>query len=394
MSLQSRKEYIGTMRRRYQETKSKTAKSGIIDEVVEVLEYHRKYAIQALNGLEPSRAVSLKRHRPVQYSEALPTIQTVWEALDYPCAERLHPVLCHTAELLKKYREIAFGQEVAEQLSRISCSTLARRIARWDSLKFRRALPHKKPNGLRSEIPIECYAWNEDKPGALEIDLVEHNGGSSLGHFAYTLSVVDIVSGFSRRRAVLGRGQAGVHRELGDIINQWPFHPWGLHSDNGSEFLSDQLLRFCRQNGLSFTRGRPYHKNDNAHVEQKNRQYVREIVGYERFDTPEAVEWLNQVYGLLDTYANLFLPMRKVVYKQRKGTHISKRYDAACAPLERLVQAGVLSASTEAALNLQVQNTNPLALHRQLERLLLQEPSKNTILRDTFVAAGADGSLG
>ncbi|MEX0974603.1 MAG: transposase [Bacillota bacterium] len=366
MSLQSRKEYIGTMRRRYQETKSKTAKSGIIDEVVEVLEYHRKYAIQALNGVEPSRTVSLKRHRPVQYSEALPTIQTVWEALDYPCAERLHPVLCHTAELLKKYREIAFGQEVAEQLSRISCS----------------------------EIPIECYAWNEDKPGALEIDLVEHNGGSSLGHFAYTLSVVDIVSGFSRRRAVLGRGQAGVHRELGDIINQWPFHPWGLHSDNGSEFLSDQLLRFCRQNGLSFTRGRPYHKNDNAHVEQKNRQYVREIVGYERFDTPEAVEWLNQVYGLLDTYANLFLPMRKVVYKQRKGTHISKRYDAACAPLERLVQAGVLSASTEAALNLQVQDTNPLALHRQLERLLLQEPSKNTILRDTFVAAGADGSLG
>ena len=143
--------------------------------------------------------------------------------------------------------------------------------------------------------------------------------------FAYTLSMVDGVTGYSRRQAVLGRGQAGVHRELRRVVDEWPYKAWGLHADNGREFLNDQLVRFAKERGLTFTRSRPYRKNDSSHVEQKNRQYVREIVGYDRFDTPEAVQWLNRVYELLTVYANLFLPMRKVVARRRVGSRVSKR---------------------------------------------------------------------
>jgi hypothetical protein len=187
--------------------------------------------------------------------------------------------------------------------------------------------------------------------------------------------VVDVVSGFSRRRAVLGRGQAGVFRELTGIIQDWPTPPWGLHCDNGSEFINDYLLLFCQKNKLSFTRSRPYKKNDNAHVEQKNLQYVREIVGYERYDTPEAVDWLNQVYACLDPYANLFLPMRKVITKERCGSHIRKKFDTARTPFERLSETGAMTLKARLVLQYQRKTLNPLAIHHQIEDLLSKGPS-------------------
>lgn len=246
-------------------------------------------------------------------------------------------------------------------------------MVKWRSPK--RALPRCRPNSkIKTEVPIDIYAWDEGKPGALELDLVEHNGGSSLGQFVYTLTVVDIVSGYSRRRAVLGRGQRGVFKELKLIISQWPFTPWALHSDSGSEFLSDHLVRFCKEYGLEFTRSRPYRKNDNAHVEQKNRQFVREMVGYERYDTPEEVVWLNEVYALLDAYVNLFLPTRKVIVKERKGAKVKKRYDIAQTPLQRLIEKEALNNDIKSDLLKQYQTLNPLCLHRQLENLLAKGP--------------------
>lgn len=380
MSLNSRREYLGAMRERYAVAASRSEKSRIINEIMETLGYHRKYAIQVLNDPSPQAEIRrIKRHRPRKYLEALPVIQLVWEALDYPCAERLHPVLLSTAELLAVHGELILTPEIRHQLTQISRATLARRLARLRSPKSRRTLPHQKLGSrLRSEIPIDRYAWDEDRPGALEVDLVEHNGGSSLGHFAYTITVVDVVSGYSRRRAVLGRGQAVVHRELAAIISEWPFRPWALHTDNGSEFLNDHLVRFAKNEKLFFTRSRPYHKNDSAHVEQKNRQYVREMVGYERYDTPEQVQWLNEVYASLDLYANLFLPMRKVIEKQREGAHVHKRYDTARTPIQRLQEMEALDTQTQTLFQQQLKNLNPLALHRKLERLLGEGPNPQT----------------
>jgi len=373
MSTQSRREYLNSMKKRYLKTKSKDEKTKIINEVIELLGYHRKYVITALNQppvlLKPKR----NRNRPLKYLEAMPVIETVWEALDYPCAERLHPVLFETADLLAKHNELGLNPTVSEQLQLISRATLARRLGKWRSPK--RTLPQAKPEfKIRKQVPIDIYSWDEQRPGALEVDLVEHNGGSALGHFACTLSVVDIVTGYSRRRAVLGKGQKGVFTEIENILNSWPFAVWGFHSDSGGEFINDHLYRFCKKTGLEFTRSRPYRKNDNAHVEQKNRQFVREIVGYERYDSPEEVAWLNEVYALLDPYVNLFLPMRKVIFKERQGAKVKKRYDIAKTPLQRLIEKDVLTDKSNNQLLEQYQSFNPLALHRQIESLLAAGP--------------------
>lgn len=374
MSLSSRREYLAAMRERYAKARSRADKSRLLDEVTGTLGLNRKYAVQVLNHPASSELPHRKRYRPIKYLAALPVAELVWEALDYPCAERLHPVLLQTAELLAAHGELALTPDARREVAEISRATLARRMIRWRSPKVSRALPRHKPTGIRSEIPIGTYAWDESRPGALEIDLVEHNGGSSLGQFAYTLSVVDVVSGYSRRRAILGRGQAGVHREMTGIVSEWPFHPWALHADNGSEFLSVNLASFAKKERLFFTRSRPYRKNDNAHVEQKNRQLVREIVGYGRYDTPEHVAWLNQVYACLDPYANLFLPMRKVIAKEREGAHVRKRYDKARTPVQRLLEIGILDQQSKLLLSEQLHSFNPLELHRELESLLAQGP--------------------
>lgn len=311
----------------------------------------------------------------VQYQTALAVIQVVWEALDYPCAERLQPVLSDTAEQLARHGEIALTPEITHDLQRISRATLARRMAKWNRSGAKHVPAGRRPSAhLRSEIPVERYAWDEQKPGALEIDLVEHNGGSSSGHYAYTLSVVDIVTGYSRRLAVLGRGQTGIAKALEQILAEWPYGVWGIHSDNGSEFINHHLVRFTKSNSLSFTRSRPYKKNDNAHVEQKNRFLVRDIVGYERYETPQHVTWLNTVYAWLDVYANACLPMRKVVQKKRDGSHVHKKYDVASTPLQRAIQANVITVDNRQQWTEWVKALNPLQLHRQLVTLLAQGP--------------------
>ena len=372
MSTQSRKEYMNTMSQRYQRAKSRSEKSMILNEMVRVLDFHRKYAIRVLKS--PPTLLKRKsiRQRGHLYMESLPIIQIVWKALDYPCAERLHPMLLETAELLAHHGHFTLLPLARSQLSAISRSTLGRRLTKWLSEKPKGTYTRssKSFSRLRSEIPVQRYDWDEQRPGALEIDLVEHNGGSSSGHYAYTLSVVDIVSGYSRRRAILGRSQLAVFQALQQIVDEWPMKPWGLHSDNGSEFMSDHLKRFCKDRQLAFTRSRPYKKNDNAHVEQKNLQYVREVVGYERYDTPHAVEWLNAVYACLDEYANLFLPMRKIISKERHQGKVKKKYDRARTPFQRLLETHTLDESIRSHIQIERERLDPLRLHQYLERLI------------------------
>lgn len=200
--------------------------------------------------------------------------------------------------------------------------------------------PH--PNRVaRSLVPVDKYAWNETQPGALEVDLVAHSDGRK-GHHAFTLSVVDVVSGWSRRKVVLGKSQAVALEALQELLQQWPNRVWAIHSDNGSEFLGALLIKYCQQANIAYHRSRPYQKNDNAHVEQKNRQYASEIIGYERIDNQCGLTWLNDIYQQLDAYANLFLPSLKLIEKTRHGSKIKKRYDTARTPLERLRQLNVI----------------------------------------------------
>jgi len=305
------------------------------------------------------------------YREALPAIQAVWEALDYACAERVHPVLSWTAEHLASLGAITLSAAARDQLTRISRATLARRLATFPKptagLHIRRP---RAQSALLKQIPIERFAQDESRPGALEVDLVEHNGGSSSGHYAYTLDVTDVVTGWCGRRACLGRSQKAVFAALAHILAAWPVQPWAIHGDNGSEFMNDHLLRYTKLNGLRLIRSRPYHKNDNPHVEQRNRQYVRQVVGYDRYDTEAEVDWLNAIYDLMDVYTNLFLPTMKLIAKSRDGGKVRKRFDHANTPLCRLLATDALTAPTAARLVAQRGSLNPLELRRRIERMI------------------------
>jgi transposase InsO family protein len=325
----------------------------------------------------------VRRRPPPQYLACLSVIERAWEALDYCCAERLQPQLRRIAEDLVRHGELQAPAEVLEELGRISRATVARRIAQLPRPKPRRlpVAPHPQQL-LRAAVPIGRFAWDETRPGALEVDLVEHNGGSSSGHYAATLSVVDVVSGWSRRRAVLGKSQAVVHEALQQLLSQWPTPVWGLHSDNGSEFLNNHLRRYCQRRTITHHRSRAYRKNDNAHVEQKNRQLVREIVGYARYDQASDVHWLNSVYELLDVYVNLFLPSQKLIQKTRDGAKLRKRYDTARTPLERLQELEAIEPQRQAELAALRSELNPLALKRALDARLERRANPTAALAE------------
>jgi len=394
MSLMARREYLSTMKVRYLNAKTRSERSRILDEIVEVTGYNRKYAIRALRPSTPGPKGPRKRKRPKKYLDCLPAISLAWESLDYCCAERLHPFLLPIAQKLAALGLLTLTQTVQQHLPSISRATLARYLKDMPNPKPKRVVSSARPTSIiRSSIPISKYDWDESNPGALEIDLVEHNGGSSHGLFAYTLSVVDIVSGWSSRRAVLGKGQRGIHDALASILANWPFTPWGLHSDNGSEFLNDILFRFATAHSLSFTRSRPYHKNDNAHVEQKNRTMVREMVGYQRYDSPAHVQWLNSVYDVLDPYANLVLPSMKVIRKTRCGSRVQKTFDIPATPLVRLIRADILSPDTKSDLLAQADSINPLLLHRQLEELISRGPTPTETLKAAGPTADSPGYI-
>lgn len=380
LSVKARREYVEAMRKRYRVAKGRMAKGALLDELVRVVGYDRKHAITLMNQTPGKRPGTGRKRpgRPRAYRHCLSVIEAAWQALDYCCAERLHPQLMPLAATLARHGEVELTREAREELTRISRATLARRLAELPRGKPRlpRAGPHASKL-LASHVPIDRYRWNEDRPGALEVDLVEHNGSSTGGHYACTLSIVDVVTGWTARRAVMGKSQAVVHEALHALLAAWPSLVWAVHSDNGSEFLSRHVLRYCEQNAITYHRSRPYRKNDNAHVEQKNRQFVREVVGYDRIDTQAGLTWLNAIYDVLHTYANLVLPSLKLTSKTRQGSKVTKRYDTAKTPLERLRALDAIRPDRIDDLNHQQQNVNPLALRRTLDQLQRQDPNTN-----------------
>ncbi len=377
MALKCRRSYVLGARKRFAKAEDKDAKTVIISEVTTVLDYHRKYAIHVLNTSKVRDSGRHNRKRSSKYLPAKPVILKAWEALDFPCAERLHPVLMTTADLLAQHGEVHMSHEVRLLVAAISRPTLARLLGKHRSSKASRLSTPRKRTQLERQVPIDRYASGELRAGALEIDLVEHNGGSSLGHFAYTISVVDVATGYSRRRAILGKGQTIVHKELAGVVLSWPYAVWGIHTDNGKEFLSHQLIRFCKEKNITYTRSRPYKKNDNPHVEQKNFQHVRRLVGYERYDTPEQIEWMNKLYEVYDPYVNLFQPSQKLIAKERHGSKVKKLFDVAKTPLQRAIEAGVLTPEQTSQYEQMVATLNPLALYRQIGAQVRQDPDQS-----------------
>jgi transposase InsO family protein len=269
-------------------------------------------------------------------------------------------------------KRFAVSTPVEAQLRRVSARQIDRRLgARKQRLK-RRLYGRTRPGTLlKHQIAIKTDCWDVRVPGFTEVDLVSHSGNAARGEFAHSLNVTDIHTTWTETRAVLGKGRAAVLEAFNQIQAALPFRLLGIDSGNGSEFINWHLGRWCEQHQVQFTRGRPYKKDDNAHIEQKNWTHVRKLLGWNRYDTPQAVEAINDLYGHeLRLWMNLFLPSVKLQRKLRVGSKLRRKYGPAQTPLDRVLASEVFDRDRVAALQALRERLDPFELSRTIDRKL------------------------
>lgn len=337
MSQRSKHEYFQVMYVRYR-LATASQKEQLLNELCRVCGYHRKYAIRKLN--QPLRDVPRRKRRArgLTYSaQTLSILTQVWEAAGYPWSLRLKALLPLWMPWIKQHFRVT--GPIEQQLLRISPRQIDRRLQGHKRQLRKRIYGRTKPGTLlKHQIPIRTTHWDVATPGYVEIDLVAHSGKSASGTYIFSLNLTDIFTGWVETRAVMGKGQQGVVTALTEMCATLPFELKGIDSDNGSEFLNAHLVRFCAQRHLQFTRGRPYKKDDNAHIEQKNWTHVRKVMGWERYDSPRALAAMNAFYaGPWRTMMNLFQPCIKLQQKVRKGSHLIRKYDMPQTPFDRLL---------------------------------------------------------
>lgn len=366
----SKHELAEAMRSRYWAVGRKE-RGHLLDDFVEVTSYHRKYALALLrHGVSPGGPHQRRGGRGVVYGPAvLVALEVAQEAMGWICGKRLAPFLAELIPALEREGALCLTQGVQEALLRISASTIDRRLAVARARAKPRGLGTTKPGSLlKKQVPIRTFTpWDEERPGFLEIDLVAHCGGSTAGEYIHTLDLVDVATGWTECVAVANKSQAAVLAALKRVRERLPFPLLGLDSDNGSEFLNDHLLRYCRDEKLTFTRCRPYEKNDQAHVEQKNWSVVRQLIGYDRYEGPAAQAQMERVYEVVRVYVNAYQPLMKLVGKERVGEKVRKRYDVPSTPYRRAMEAGVMLPEAQAWFESQVQAHGPMALRRRLD---------------------------
>lgn len=338
-------QYFQSIQERYNKT-SKRLKTKILDEFCRVCNYNRKYAIgkfkKAIDDQQYLRHKSRERkQRPVLYSDQVINILSkVWETAGYPCSTRLKALLPIWLPWVEKHFQL--NARIKRQLLSISPRQMDRRLQKQKLKAKRRIYGGTKPGKLlKHQIPIKTDHWDVKEPGFTEIDTVSHSGDSAAGEFAYSVNQTDILTGWVETRAVLGKGERAVSGVIGEMEQYFPFKIRGIDADNGSEFINYHLQRICKQKEIQLTRGRPYKKDDNAHIEQKNWTHVRKLFGWNRYDTQTAVEAMNNLYrNELHLFMNLFLPSTKLLEKKRVGSKIRRHYDDPKTPLDRVIESG------------------------------------------------------
>lgn len=372
MTRHAKAELLKHYRKRYQRA-AKREKTQILNTVVETTGYTRKHAIALLNEkILPAKQTPTVRTRQSQYAHLYETLKYVWASANFICGKRLEPFLPELVKSLKRHKEIAITKEDQELLSKVSAATIDRLLAparKEISLKGRSTT--KPGTLLKHQIPIRTFAdWDQEVPGFLEVDLVAHCGETTAGEYLNTLNMTDICTGWTVCTAFMGRSERYCVQAIIKATPAFPFHILGIDSDNGSEFINAHLKRHCERNQITFTRARPWKKNDSAHIEQKNYDVVRKHVGYARFDNYDQLEILQRIYNLLQLYINYFQPSRKLISKQRNGAKVRKTYDRAQTPAQRLLARKDIDRITKQQLRTCYRQLNPAQLMRDVVDLV------------------------
>jgi hypothetical protein len=386
LKMSERQSVTAVTARRYQKA-SKSEKRAILDEFVATTGYSRWYARFVLrshgkrvqlnkqtvvvgDARKPNRA-----KRPRFYDDkVLAVLIKIWQIMDFICGKRLAPILPELVGVLERHAELNCDRETKAKLEKISAATIDRLLLPQRSKYQLRGRSQTKPGTLlKHQIPIRTFAdWDEQRPGFVEVDLVGHDGGVAVGDYCQTLDMTDVATTWTETMAVKNKAQVWVFEAMKTLRKNLPFPLLGLDSDNGSEFINAQLERYCRQENITFTRSRPYRKNDNCFVEQKNYSVVRRAVGYQRYDNEKQLNLLNELYSYLRLYTNFFQPSMKLLSKERVGSKVKKCYDKAQTPYSRVLASPEISKQKKKELRAHYETLNPAALKRKIDRLQQQ----------------------
>jgi len=368
MSQRSKRELLETIRGRYLKGRKKD-KTRILDEFVAVTGYHRKYANRLLKqGVKP-KGGKKKGRRKIYQGEVVGALVNIWEVCGRICSKRLKPFLPEIIKVLERQHELSLSSEIKTMLCRMSRATIDR-VLRSERYPDHHGLSTTKPGALlKKAIPVRTWAdWDDARPGFVEIDLVSHCGETTEGQYLNTLTAVDVSTGWVEIMAVFQRTQMAVFDAILVMRQQLPFPLLGIDSDNGGEFINDILYRYCLSEQITFTRSRPYKKNDQARVEQKNWSVVRHTIGYDRFETHAQLDLLRSIYLDLRLYVNFFQPVLKLIGKVQVDGKTIRQYDVAATPFRRVLASNQISLDVKARLTNLYFQLNPVSLRNQIDQ--------------------------
>ena len=372
MSILSRKECLTRLKSRYLRA-NKSEKSDMLNEFCQNTGYHKKYAIRILAPAHEYKPKVVNRKIHYTYTnEDIFWLKKIWEIMDYSCGQRLAPQLGEIISKLVFFKELKIPEASQTKLKNMASSTIDTRLKRFKNEIRLLINSTTKPGSLiKKQIPIRTVSWNETKIGCCELDTVAHCGDDASGEFICSLDLTDILTQWTETEAILGKAQSRVINGLANIKERLPFPLLAIDPDNGSEFINWQLFNFCMEKQIEFTRGRPYAKNDNAHIEQKNWTHVRKVFGYRRRETETELNLMNDLYrNELRLYKNFFMASVKLIDKKRVGQNgekIKRIYDIAKTPYQRVLECEQISEEVKQKLRAQYETLNPAQLRRQIK---------------------------
>ena len=367
MTREAVREYARAASPRYLAS-SKRKKGLILDEFCQTTGRHRKSVVRLL--CHPPRAVRTGLGRPREYGLAVvAALRQVWEVSDRLCSKRLAPFSGELVTVLERQGEIDLAPEVRQRLLELSAATMDRLLQPYRGVGWRR--PHTQrgsPTALKALIPARTFGeWAGVSPGSMQFDLVAHCGQSTADFYLYTLVGVDVATSWSEYEVIWGKGQQRVGTGVHKVRQKVPFGLEEIHTDNGGEFINDILYPWCKKEGIRFTRGRAYKKNDQAYVEQKNWSVPRRLIGYDRYSTQAAYEQRQCLYECVRLYMNFFQPVSKLLSEERVGARVKKHYDLARTPYQRLLATNALDESKRQSLLALYSRLNPVKLRGEIE---------------------------